>query len=440
MNPKRKSLAGILLLTASMSAQEAPKTFDLETAVKHALSHNRTVQNADLATVAAKAQKWEAIARGLPQINGKIDYIHNVKRPFDVAASGNESFEFFFPKYNITPDLTLTQLVFDGSYLVGLEAAKMYLEISQNAFKKTRKEIETAVIRAYGNVLLTQESTSIQEKNIRSLEENLRETTLVYNNGLTEQEDVQQLQLTLSDLKNGLKNLQNMRGISKGFLKILLGIPLETPIELTDELDDLTKRQWTLTPSKKTFDPTETVDYEIAANEVESKRLLHKLERFKQLPSLSAFASNRQLGYSNSLSSYLNGEQQWLATTVVGASLNIPIFSSLGGNARRKKAKLDWEMARNNLTDTQEKIILDYEKAESEFTLAIDTYHNKKENLALATTIERKNTFKFKEGLASSFELRQAQLQLYSSQQAYLQAMVDLINKKAELKKIANNQ
>jgi outer membrane protein TolC len=265
--------------------------------------------------------------------------------------------------------------------------------------------------------LLSKESIEIQRKNIRSLTENLQETTQIYENGFAEEENVQQLQLTLSSLENNLKNLQNIHRISKGFLKLLLGMPLDTPIALTDDLNSLTAQQLMWTPNGNKFDLSNNIDYKIARNEVESNRLLYKRERFKKLPTVAAFVSASRLGYSDSFSNYFKEGQDWLSTSVAGASISIPIFTSLGGEALIKRTKINWQVSQNNLKETEEKLQLDIEKAESEY-----------------------NALKYKEGMASSFELRQAQLQLYSSQQEYLQSMIEVINKKAEFKKIANIQ
>jgi len=119
-------------------------------------------------------------------------------------------------------------------------------------------------------------------------------------------------------------------------------------------------------------------------------------------------------------------------------SLTFPIFSSFGGKARRQRAKIEWDIAKNDFIDKENTISLEFKNAKNEYTLAIDTYTNKQKNLALAEKIEHKNTIKYKEGIAGSFDLRQAQLQLYTSQQEYLQAIIDVINKKAALKNLLN--
>jgi outer membrane protein TolC len=316
----------------------------------------------------------------------------------------------------------------------------VFLAISELAKNKTLNNIETAVISAYNNVLLTKESINIMKNNISVLKDNLNETTKIFENGLTEEENVEQLQLTLSNLEINLKNLETLHVISEGYLKLLLGIDSEININLTDTLDLLLSSNISLDLINNEYSVLNNVDYRIAQNDAVSKGLEYKLEKSKQLPTITAFVNSSYLGYSDRFSNYFNAEQNWLFTTVGGVSLNIPIFSSFKGKAQRQKAKINWDIANNNLKETEQKLALDFKRAKNEYTLAIDTYGNKQKNLNLAEKIEHKNTVKYKEGLASSFDLRQAQIQLYTSQQEYLQAVIEVINKKAELKNILNIQ
>jgi outer membrane protein TolC len=136
---------------------------------------------------------------------------------------------------------------------------------------------------------------------------------------------------------------------------------------------------------------------------------------------------------------FLNGDQEWFDSSILGFDLNIPIFSSLRRSASTQRAKIALEKAKTQLTETEERIRLQLERAKSDYNLAIEQYGTSKENLHLAERIETKNQIKYEEGLATSFELRQAQLQLYSSQQEYLQSMVDVINRKTTLETIINN-
>jgi len=428
-----------LLQSMALVSQNEKQNFSLDEAIKYGIENNRSIKNADLNILAAKKQVWQTKSVGLPQINAAIDYQTYIKTPFEVDNSApNNPFLFIFPKHNLTPSVTLSQLLFDGGYLVGLQSNKVFLEISKNAKDKTTAEIEKNIIAAYNNALLTKESIVIMEKNINALDKNLKETTEVYKSGLIEEESVEQLQLTLSNLKSNLKNLKALHSISKGYLKILLGIDQEASITLTDSLNVLIDKNITLDIIQGKQPITNNIDYKIAFNKVESKRLEYKLEKAQLLPKINAFVSSNYLGYSDSFSNYFTREQDWLFTTVAGVKLNLPLFSSYGGRAKREQAKIKWDIAKNDLITQKNTLTLEYKKLKTEYTLAIETYTNKQKNLALAEKIEHKNTIKFKEGIASSFDLRQAQLQLYTSQQDYLQAIINVINKKAALKTLLN--
>lgn len=427
-------LYGILLFS-----QEGKKNFSLQEAIDYALENNRNIKNANLNILAAEHQVWETTAIGLPQINGALDYETYLKSPVD--AGDDPFFSFILPKHKLQPSLTLSQLLFDGGYIVGLQSNKVFLEISKNAKDKTLNEVEKNVVSAYNNALLTKENITIMNDNISVLKSNLDETTKIFENGLIEEENVEQLQLTLTSLENNLKNLETLHDISKGYLKILLGIHPDETIILTDNLEALILDNISLDLISTDHPISNNIDYKISANQAESKSLEYKLEKSNQLPKVTAFLNSNYLGINNdSFSTLFKKEQEWFFSTFGGVSINVPIFSSFGGRAKRQKAKVAWDIAKNDLIITENQLKLEFKNAKSEYTLAIDTYGNKQKNLALAEKIEKKNTIKHKEGIASSFDLRQAQMQLYTSQQEYLQAIIDVINKKAALKNLLNIQ
>ena len=425
-----------LLISIGVFAQETPQKFSLKEAISFALENNRHIKNADLNILAAKHQVWATTARGLPQIKGNVDYNFNAVRPFDPEPG--DPFLFFFPKHQLTPSVTLNQLIFDGGYIVGLQSNKVFLEISQNAKDKTTNEVENQVVNAYNNALLTKESVEITKNNINVLKANLEETTKIFENGLIEEEDVEQLKLTLNSLEINLRNLQTLHDISKGYVKILLGIDPNKSIELTDTLEELVDKNISLSLLTDQHNIQNNIDYKIAANEAVSKQLEYKLEKSEQLPKINAFLSSNYLGISESFSNLTKPEQEWLFITTAGVNISFPIFSSFGGKAKRQRARVEWDIAKNNLIIKENQLELDFKNAKTEYNLAIETYQNQQQNLTLAEKIEKKNTIKYKEGIASSFDLRQAQMQLYGSQQEYLQSIIDVINKKATLKNLLN--
>jgi outer membrane protein TolC len=321
---------------------------------------------------------------------------------------------------------------------VGLQSAKVFLEISKNAKTKTDLEVRKVVIDAYGNVLLAEESITIFERNIAVLEKNLFETTKIYENGLGEEENVEQLQITLSSVQSMLSNTTRLKTLAYQMLNITLGLDVYNPLILTSNLKNLANNNMSLNLLDTEGNPKNTIDYQIAENDTEAKTLMMKLEKSKALPTLDAFINGGYSAFSQDFT-FTNSNQDWFGSSLVGINLKIPIFSSGMRSAATQRAKINLEKSKTDLIEIEQRIKLQIASAKSDFKFAIEDYENKKKNLALAERIEHKNQTKFFEGIASSFDLRQAQTQLYATQQELLQAMLDVINSKAELETVLNS-
>ncbi|MBQ4805497.1 TolC family protein [Aquimarina sp. MMG015] len=463
------SICFFSLFTTISFAQETPVSsqysFTLDEAIEFALENSYQSINARRDVAKALKQKWETTATGLPQINAAIDYQNQLKQPvsllpasafdsrestintveefFDLTANGSpDPLEGFIPvvfgtKQQLTASATLSQLLFDGSYLVGLEAAKSFLQYTNDSQEKTQLNVRESVINAYGSVLVSNESVKILENNKTALEKNYEERKKIFENGLAEEEDVEQLQITLLQITNQLNNAQRLSKIALQMFNLTIGVDVDSNTVLSDNLDTLTIKNVDTSVGLKPFVIENNVDYRLGYLLTEQRRLELKLEKSKALPTLSAFVNYGTQANSNSFT-FLENEQRWFQSSILGVSLNIPIFSSLGRSARTQQARIAFEQANTSFTEVQQQIQLQYNSTVSDYQLSLETYETSKQNLALAERIENKNQIKYTEGLASSFELRQAQLQLYSVQQEVLQAMLTIINNKAKLESIQN--
>jgi outer membrane protein TolC len=343
----------------------------------------------------------------------------------------------FGTKHYMNGRVTLSQLLFDGSYIVALQASKTYLKFYENAKQKTDAEIKEMVINSYGNVLLAAESISILEKNKAILEKTFSDTKETFKNGLIEEENVEQLQITLSTINSTLNNTKRLLGIANNMLKILLGIDINNELKLTDQLDNLTVANLDLAISQKDFNVSNNIDYQMGLNFQEQRQLEYKLQKSKALPSLGANVNFGYNAFANQFA-FFTPSQKWNNFSNLGIGLNVPVFSSLGRSAKTQQAKIAFEQAKTQLTETEQKLKLQYANAKSEYEFSMEEYATAKTNLNLAERIEKKQQIKFTEGLSSSFDFSEAQRQLYAAQQNYLQSMVNIINKKAALEKIIN--
>ena len=435
-----------LFISGWSYSQEQTYSFTLQEAIDFALENNYSAINAERDIIDAQKQKWETIATGLPQITGDISYQNQLKQPVSLLPAelaGGEPGTFipvvFSQPQTATATATLRQQIFDGSYIVGVQATKAFLSYSANNKEKTDLEVTKATVEAYGNVLLAEESVEILKKNKETLEKNLFETTKIFENGLGDEESVEQLQITLSSIDNQLKNAVRLQDITLKMLNLVMGIDLDAPTKLEDELDNLAQKQIDFDLLEGELKMENNVDFKLATNLNEQRYFEWKLAKSRALPTLNAFVNYGSSAFSDDFT-FLDGDQQWFDSSVLGFDLSIPIFSSLKRSASTQRAKIALEKAKTQLTEAEEQIRLQLENARSNYTLAIEQYETSKNNLNLAERIENKNQIKYFEGIASSFELRQAQTQLYTAQNEYLQSMVEVINKKTELEIILNNK
>jgi outer membrane protein TolC len=434
----------LFIIGFTLQAQETKKSysFSLQEAIAHAIQYNYTSINSGRDIEAAKKKKWETTAAGLPQINATVDYQNNFvlqKSILPAEIVGGNPGEFvevaFGTNQNMNARATLSQLIFDGSYIVALQASKTYLEFYENSKKKTDIDVKEMIINSYGNVLLSEETITILRNNKTSLEKTLFDTDQTYKNGLIEEESVEQLKITLSNINSSLNYTIRLKDIAYNMLKINLGIEIQDEISLTDKLEILSVNNLDLAFASSEFSVSNNINYTIMTNFVEQRNLELKLEKSKYLPSLGANLNFGYNAFANDFN-FINQDQNWLNYSNLGLNLNIPVFTSFGRNARTQQAKIALDQAKTELTEVEQRLKLEYQTAKNKFEFDVEQYISTKENLRLAERIERKQQIKISEGISTSFEFTEAQRQLYTAQQNYLQSMVNVINSRAALEKI----
>jgi outer membrane protein TolC len=427
-----------------ITAQEIPKSLTLKEAIRFGQENNRQILNASREVQKAYKERWSTIAIGLPQISASANYQNFLELPTSLIPAqffGGKEGEFaevqFGTLQTMDGGVTLQQLLFDGSYIVGLEASNVFLEISRNILEKTGLEVKKNIVSTYSSVLLVQENILFLEKNRENLINNLNEITALFKNGFEEEESVEQLRLTLSGIETQLRYSQNTEKITLNMLKLLMGFPAESPLQLLDDLeafttDGLFEQKFT---SELSLD--NNVDIKIATTQLRSESLLYRYEKSKNLPRLAAFINGNYTGNSETFS-FVDPDQKWFGASLFGINLQVPIFSSFKRRAQSQKAKIAVDQAETVLEETQERISIEVQAAVNDYELAVKTYFRNIENLALASRIEQKNQSKYFEGMASTFELRQAQLQLYSAQNSYISSIQNVIQKKLNLETLLN--
>ena len=434
----------LLFFSFSVFSQNETLVFSLEEAIDYSHSNNKLALDSQSNVRMAKLQKWETTATGLPQISADISYNNWIEQQISLIPAeffGGMPGDFvevaFGTQQTVNGTVTLKQKLFDGSYLVALQASKVYLEISKNAKEKTLSELRKVVTNAYGSVLLAEENISILDANIAVLEKSITELQKVYENGLTEAENIEQLQLTLSGLVSARNYNDILKNLAYEMFNLTLGLDIDTSVNLTDRMEDLVVKVL-LSPTETSNSSLENnIDFKIAVNNMLSNELLFKLEKSKALPTINAFINGGYAGNNNRFN-FLDRSQKWFGASLFGVNMSVPLFSSLGRSAATQKAKIALEKSERALVNTRQELKIKIKRAQNELTFAQQDLGTKKQAQNLAKRIEEKNQIKFFEGLASSFELSQAQTQLYTAQKQYMEAMLSLLNKHIALDVLLN--
>jgi len=438
-----KSILILLFVSLSFSvfSQDSTKTvFSLSEAQEYAIQNNNSVQNARLDILIAEKKVWETTAIGLPQASTSLGHNYMIDIPvtlipakmFNPAAPDDEYMEMQFgTEQNTKFDFQATQLIFSGEYIVGLKAAKIYKELSENQLEKSEQDIYQTVANTYELVLIAEERKLIIEKNIESTQSIFDDTKAMYETGFAEETDVNQLQINISTLNNALVSAERQIEVVKSLLKFQMNIPLENTIELSDNLEPLLQTINVVELVEKPFDENQHIDFRIIQTQENIQELSVKREKSTFLPTVSAFYNHQQNLMSNDFEVFSGGT--WHPTNIVGLNISMPIFSSGQRLSKVSQAQIALDKVQNSKQMVSENLNLQVIKARAEFQNAHDKYTVQKENKILSEKIFNNYQTKYKNGMASSLELTQSQLQYINSEDAYFQSIFELLDAKNKL-------
>jgi outer membrane protein len=419
-----------LIFAQESSEEVVVNVFSLDEAVEYALVNNYTVQNADLDIFAANKEVWKTISIGLPQVNGKFDfqYIPGKIPTFSIPGSSDE-----IPlqvKNSGTYSLTVSQLIFSGEYIVGLQATKTYLQISKDAKEKTDLDIKESVMNGYYTVLILKNNLDILDSSIVSFSNTLSDTKAMFENGFVEETDMEQFEVSLSELLNAKKAISRQIDISYLILKMSMGMPFDQSIELSESLNDFLSRIDSELLMNAEFITKENIDYKILENQERISELNLKREKSKFLPSLSAFYQ-----YSDKTNKAVF---DFTINNIVGLNLSVPVFSSGQRIASVQQAKINLEKSKNNKEALNESLNMSFEQLKKNFISAYETYTTQKRNIELAKKIYNKTLIKYNEGVASSMDVSNANKQYLDANSTYNTAISHLLSARVALEKAVN--
>jgi len=435
-----------LAVSVQVNAQEqsqksVPFTFSLQQAQDYAYENNYDLKNSQYDVEIARKMVKQNTSIGLPQINGGLDYMDYILQPTSLIPGeffgqpGKMIPVQFGTNFNMTLKGTVTQLLYSGQYLVGLQTAKAYLETARQKNLKDKVDIRDQVAENYVGLLVIEESTKILDSTYIYVSKMVEEARKVYQNGLIEDIDVDQLELNQSNLEAILINTKSQRLIAYNYLKFLLGLKETEEIILTDNLDSFLAQINREILMNQPFDYNFNIDYKLLKKQEYLTLMQYKLSKTAYQPTLAAFLGASVNAQRNQWD-FFNTGKPWFQAVNWGISMQIPIWSSGSRKYSVDQARLNVDKMK--VTDEKIKVALQLqvETAKKDFNNSYLVYQNRFKGFNTSLKIYEKTTKKYQQGITTSTDLNQKYNQFLSSNSDYMQSIFDLIKNKIKLSKL----
>lgn len=436
----------ILVLFSFGAMGQQVMEFSLDQAIDYAMENNYAIRNSRTDIDISRRQVSSVTAIGLPQINATVDYSNFLELPTSLIPGeffGEEPGTFipiqFGTEHNITAEASLSQLIFSGSYIIGLQAARSVVEVSKIQLEKEQHDLRETISISYSNALVVNESFEIIDSLLYTLRKMLFEVEETYKSGFIEETDVDQISLLVSDLEATRLQVSQQVEVVMNYLKYYLGLPFNQEIRLTDELEDLLTDVDDAGLMTERFDYTRHVDYRLVQGQETLKTFNLKNKKAQNLPTLMGFLSVTENAQRNSFN-FLKADEDWYFTSMFGINLSIPILSSGQRHHEIEKARLELQQLQVMNQQVREGLQLQYVTVLADYRSSMEVYLNKKNNVEIADKIYRKTILKYTEGVATSMDLLQSYNQLLDAESTYLTSIMDLLTAKTKLEKVLSKE
>ncbi len=454
----RPKIIYIVLLTLGISINGFSQStqLSLQQAIEYAYQNQHDIKNAALDAEISKSKVKETIAIGLPQITGSASIQKNIDIPTQVlpdflspslygvlikegVKDGNGNpiqmpTEFgYFPaqfgtNYNMSYGIQISQLIFDGNYLIGLKASSVYKDLTIKSLARTKIETNVAVTKAYYSVLVNRKRLELLDANIIRLKKTLDDTKAYFENGFAERVDFDRLSVLFNNLTTERENVAKLVDLSISVLKFQIGMPVNNELILTDKLESIQLNA--MIESNQVLSPEDRVEYQLLKTSMKLNELDYKRNIVTHAPTLAAFGNFSKSFQNNDFSKLTD---QSYPTSIVGLQLNIPIIGSGKKYYQTKQAKLTLEKSKNDLNNAENALNLQSKQAQITYNNSVRSLDNQRKNMDLAKEVLRVSKAKYDQGIGSSLEVTTAETALKESETNYISSLFDALIAKVEL-------
>ncbi|MBA4299785.1 Outer membrane protein TolC [Algoriphagus alkaliphilus] len=432
----------VFLLTFSgMQAQEVAQ-LTLNESILYAIENNVTTKNARLETLISKATVKEKTALGLPQINGSFNVDYNPQIPVvflpnqppfgDPSNPSDVIPARFGVSYSSGLGVNMTQMIFDGSFFVGLRAAKTLTQLTDFDLVKAENDVIENVKKAYFGVLVNQERIRLAASNLARIDSLLKETKALNEAGFAEKIEVSRIQVQRNNTFSQMERSRTAWEISKEILKIQMGMPLTVDILIAETLQDLNPEEEL--NQLLALESEGRVELDQLKTQIELVQLDLKFNTSQYMPTIDFIGNARRTGAGNQMNTVFD-KKNWFGSSLLGVSMNIPIFDGLSKSARIQKNKYTINQLENQRFFLNDNFKNEIFTAKSNLKNDLNLLDIQRENLDLAQEVFEIARIKYQEGVGSNLEVVNADSALIEAEINYLAAMYDGLISKVNLEK-----
>jgi outer membrane protein len=407
----------IIILPAVVIGQNR-LTLDLEGAKKYALEHNKSLVNAGLSISKSELAVREAIANGLPQVNASADYSNALGADITIQFMPGEQPAVIPIKPQSNLYVNVGQLLFSGNYIVGIQTAKLYNELSVKSRQKTELEVLTQVSDAYYLVMVSRELLGVMKQKMKAME----------SVGVIESLEVDQLQVQVNTLQNAVKSNERQVELATNLLRLQLGVSVETDIELTEELSGMMDAAGFEGILMKRFDLAGNIDYQMMEQQVLISEKMVNMQKANALPTLSAFYR-----YTYKL---LKPDFDMTPPNMLGLQMNIPIFSSGVRTYQVKQAEIGLRSAQTQQSLVSDQLQIQEKQLRYNYVNALETWENQKRNVEVARRVYNNLKLKYEQGMISGLDLVNADNNYLRAETEYISSMMQVLSTRVQLEKL----
>ncbi len=433
----------LILMGGNLAAQEqsAELKLSLKEAQAYAIDHNKMVIASKMDVEAARIALKEMITNTLPQVSASGNFNDNLKLMTTLIPAeffGGTPGEFFPVKFgtqfNSGASVQASLLLFNAPVYIGIESSKLARQLSEENLTKSELDTKESVSTAYYLILISEKSLKILDANIANLKETLKSTRVMYQAGMAESTDIDQMVSNVTAVENSRSSMQRTVELNYNLLRFQLGLSADSKLSLTETLEGIESDINIQALISQVFDHRQNVNYKLIEGQEKMSSIMLKSEKAAVLPTLSGFYTYGVNGMGEEV-----GGLSWFPNSIAGLQISVPIFASGQRYHRIKRAQINLDRAKNTKEMMTDQLLLQEKQLRYNLVNANQQYISQKDNIDVSKRVYTSMENKFKQGMASSLELTQANSLYLQAENNYITSLMSLLQTKLALDKLLNN-